>query len=130
MNFGAERDYQANIRAVREPFQVLVGQNDEVSFADKFAGLFKQAGEDIPVTILPGVTVGSGAVVAAGAVVTRDVPPDTLVAGVPAEIVRDLDESLPSIRKRRASHAPLESHLPAEIAGAESGVFGRKTRLA
>lgn len=35
-------------------------------------------------TILPGVTVGDGAFVAAGAVVTEDVPPDTLAAGVPA----------------------------------------------
>lgn len=35
-------------------------------------------------TILPGVTVGDGAFVAAGAVVTKDVPPDTLAAGVPA----------------------------------------------
>ena len=55
LNFGAERDYQANIRAVRKPLRVLVGQNDEVSFADKFAGVFKEAGKDIPVTILPGV---------------------------------------------------------------------------
>ncbi len=54
-DFGAERDYQANIRAVRQPLRVLVGQNDEVSFADKFAGVFKEAGKDIPVTILPGV---------------------------------------------------------------------------
>ncbi len=38
--------------------------------------------------ILPGVTVGEGAVVAAGAVVTHDVPPWTVVAGNPAKEVK------------------------------------------
>ena len=42
-------------------------------------------------TVLPGVTIGSGSVVAAGAVVTKNVPPNTLVAGVPAKIVRYLE---------------------------------------
>ena len=41
-------------------------------------------------TILPGVTIGENAIVAAGAVVSRDVPPNTVVAGVPATIVRPL----------------------------------------
>lgn len=45
------------------------------------------------VTVLKGVTIGDGAVVAAGAVVTRDVPPATLVAGVPARVVRELHAS-------------------------------------
>jgi acetyltransferase-like isoleucine patch superfamily enzyme len=39
------------------------------------------------VIVLPGVTIGDGAVVAAGAVVTRDVDPMTIVAGVPARLV-------------------------------------------
>ncbi|KAH6667066.1 trimeric LpxA-like protein [Plectosphaerella plurivora] len=45
------------------------------------------------VTILPGVTIGCGATVAAGAVVTKNVPPMTIVAGNPARVVREIDPS-------------------------------------
>lgn len=49
-------------------------------------------------TLLPGVTIGEGAVVAAGAVVTKDVAPYTVVAGVPAKVIgtrnRDLNYDL------------------------------------
>jgi acetyltransferase-like isoleucine patch superfamily enzyme len=43
--------------------------------------------------ILPGIRIGAGAIVAAGAVVTHDVPPHTLVAGVPADVLQNLDTS-------------------------------------
>ena len=40
--------------------------------------------------LLPGVTIGDHSVVAAGAVVTKDVPPHSLVAGVPAKIIKKI----------------------------------------
>lgn len=42
-------------------------------------------------TILSGVTIGRGAIVAAGAVVTKDVEPMTIVGGVPAKHIRDVE---------------------------------------
>lgn len=44
-------------------------------------------------TILGGVTIGNGVIVAAGSMVVRDVPDNVLVAGVPARIVKYLDEN-------------------------------------
>ncbi|MDE6834068.1 MAG: sugar O-acetyltransferase [Ruminococcus sp.] len=47
----------------------------------------------INATVLQGVTVGENAVIGAGAVVTKDVPPNTVVAGNPAQIIKTIDIS-------------------------------------
>ena len=72
------------------------------NFAEKDLRIDEQGVSTNPVTIgndiwiganaviLPGVTIGDHSVVAAGAVVTKDVPPHTLVAGVPAKIIKEL----------------------------------------
>lgn len=44
------------------------------------------------VTVLPGVTIGEGAIVAAGAVVTKDVESNTIVGGVPAKIIKRISD--------------------------------------
>jgi acetyltransferase-like isoleucine patch superfamily enzyme len=44
-------------------------------------------------TILSNVTIGENSIVGAGSVVTKDVPPDTIVAGNPAKIIRKINEN-------------------------------------
>lgn len=56
----------------------------------KFAKVIIESDSDIGVgaIILPGVTIGEGAIVGAGSVVTKDVPAFAVVAGVPARLIR------------------------------------------
>ena len=42
------------------------------------------------VTVVPGITIGDGAIIGAGSVVTKDVPARTVVAGVPARVIREV----------------------------------------
>jgi maltose O-acetyltransferase len=66
-------------------------------------------------TVLPGVTIGAGAVVAAGSVVTRDVPAHALVAGVPARVVRELPpEGIPAAMRKRGRVPASETPSPDE----------------
>ena len=47
------------------------------------------------VTILPGVSIGNNVIVAAGAVVTKDVPDNCVVGGVPAKVIKPLENDIP-----------------------------------
>ncbi|WP_372753013.1 DapH/DapD/GlmU-related protein [Mariniflexile sp.] len=53
--------------------------------------------------IMPGVTIGKGAVVAAGSIVTKDVPPYHVVAGIPAKFVKE--------RQRVLTYTPTYKRL-------------------
>lgn len=55
------------------------------------------------VTILQGVEIGESSIVGAGAVVTRSVPPSTVVAGVPARVIKSVRLEPGEIRRLRAS---------------------------
>ena len=65
----ARRNYEAIAQPVRIGNDVWIGGN---------------------VTILPGVSIGNNVVVAAGAVVNKDVPDNSLVAGVPAKVIKSI----------------------------------------
>ena len=64
---------------------------DRHSLIPKAIHIKKNAWIGAGATILPGVTIGENAVVAAGAVVSKDVAPNTIVGGVPAKFIRDIN---------------------------------------
>lgn len=79
------------------PRAKLISVNHPLAPADrhklelKSVTIKKNAWIGADATILPGVTVGENAVVAAGALVTKDVPANTVVAGVPAKVMKTID---------------------------------------
>ena len=44
------------------------------------------------VSVMPGVTIGAGCVIAAGTVVTKDMPENSLIAGVPAKVIKTIEQ--------------------------------------
>jgi acetyltransferase-like isoleucine patch superfamily enzyme len=71
--------------------------------------------------VMPGVAIGPNSVVAAGSVVTRDVPPDTIVAGNPARPIGRVSELLARVeRETRALRWHDHPHLAADFFGPAS----------
>jgi len=64
--------------------------NDRKSLICKPVVIKRNAWIGAAATILPGVTIGENSIVAAGAVVTKDVPANTIVGGVPAKFIKDI----------------------------------------
>lgn len=81
-----------NLTVITGNHNRLVGHTLEDCIANRLADIEKDVvvEEEVwlgaNVTILPGVTIGRGTTVAAGSVVTKDLPPYTLCAGIPAQV--------------------------------------------
>lgn len=78
-----------DLAAVRDTDSHQVAPDTPVQTAEVTIGRNVWVGRNA--IIMPGVTIGDHAVIAAGAIVTRDVPSCTVVAGVPAAVVREFE---------------------------------------
>ena len=67
-----------------------INPNDRKSLICKPIIISRNAWIGAAATILPGITIGENSVVAAGAVVNADVPPNTIVGGVPAKFIKSI----------------------------------------
>lgn len=85
---------------------------------ERFLQTVLEAGASIGAgaTILPGITIGTNAMVAAGAVVTRSVPPNAIVVGNPAKIVGYVDADLNKVAAGENLAAEVGAH-PTKVAG-------------
>ena len=98
--WGVDHDYNLPGLQVRF-YKEILGWNYNFRQSSICVGNDVQIGERV--IILPGVTIGNGAIIGAGAVVTQDVSPYSIVAGVPARYIKhrfrqDVIEFLENIR--------------------------------
>ena len=68
--------------------------NHPLDYTNRNQGLEKalpiKVGDNV--SVMPGVTIGAGCVIAAGAVVTKDMPANSLIAGVPAKVIKTIEQ--------------------------------------
>lgn len=105
-----------------EPWLISLGNNvhitDGVRFETHDGGvlLFRDMIPDLEITkpiivgndvyignnviILPGVTIGNNVIIGAGAIVTKDIPDNSVAAGVPARVIKTTDEYLEKIKQQ------------------------------
>ena len=83
-----------NVTFINDKYPHSVNNGGELQTEDDWAVVetFIKKGASVgsSATILCGVTIGENAIVGAGAVVTKDVPPNTTVAGVPAHVIKEM----------------------------------------
>ena len=80
------------VTALNHNFEDVTKRIDEQGISTKPVIIGDDVWIGANAVILPGVTIGHHCVVAAGAVVTKDVPDNTLVGGVPAKVIKPLSE--------------------------------------
>ncbi len=89
-----------NVNFINDQYPHAVTQNGRVQQDQDWTVLptrvCRRASIGTGSVILGRVTIGEGAIVGAGSVVTRDVPPETVVAGVPARVLRKVGDRPPS----------------------------------
>ena len=72
-------DFSPEKRSTMHPAPIIIGKNVWIG---------------ANATVVPGVKIGNGAVIAAGAVVTKDIPENSVAAGVPAKVIKYLEEEI------------------------------------
>ena len=121
VNFAADLHIYGKVIWGTEPWLITIGKNvhitDGVKFINHDGGtlLFRDKIPDLEITkpiklgnniyignnviILPGVNIGDNVVIGAGAVITKDIPSNSVVGGVPAKIIKSTDDYLKKIKK-------------------------------